>query len=80
MGGDTEFARRAARAGFRLFYSPRMAARHRVTADRLTLHYLSDISRGRGRTRVALAQLQGQPSNSTLLRNGLAQTFLGLDP
>jgi glycosyltransferase involved in cell wall biosynthesis len=77
-GGDSDLVARARAAGFRVFYAPEMSVRHRIPSGRLRLDYLARLARGRGRTRVALATLDGAPSRRALLRVGAAQTISGL--
>lgn len=76
-GGDTEFAIRAERAGYRLYYAPAMAVRHRVEPGRLARPHLDRLARGRGRTAVVLAGMTGDPRRLGLLREGVAQIAYG---
>lgn len=76
-GGDTELAIRAQRAGYRLYYSPHMAVRHRVDPARIDRRYLDRVARGRGRTRVALEASLGDLRPWSLLRHGCAQLVRG---
>lgn len=76
-GGDTEFVSRALASGFRMFYAPEMAVKHRIPPYRTSLTYLCELARSRGRTRVALAASRGAFTPITLLRRGLAQVVVG---
>jgi GT2 family glycosyltransferase len=76
-GGDTELAVRAHREGYRLFYAPRMCARHWVAPSRLSRTYLCRLARARGRTRVLLAERLGENDRLDLLRLGCAQVVSG---
>lgn len=77
-GGDTEFARRALRAGAKAVFSPEMAVRHWVAPERIDRGYLARVARGRGRTRVALALIAGSPAPWRLARIAVAQVGVGL--
>lgn len=76
-GGDTDFALRAHRAGYELYYSPDMAVAHWVAPSRLSQAYLNRLARARGRTRVLLSETSGARRRLAWLKTGCSQIVHG---
>jgi len=70
-GDDTEWHRRATAAGFATVFDDRLAARHRIQAERLTADYVLDRAERVGRTRARIEWDGRRPGRAVLLRQRL---------